>query len=79
VPVVIDDVAARVAPDGPQSVRGQTLGIYAPMIGTLQLSRALVDGQLADIVLKQGLQNALALLDAAGQYWRALAAGVTVR
>lgn len=33
------------------------------MIGTSQLSRALADRQLADQVLEQGVQNALALAD----------------
>jgi AcrR family transcriptional regulator len=61
---VIDDVAARVAPDDPQSGRAQALSIYALMVGTLQLSRALVDRQLADIVLEQGIRSALALLRA---------------
>ena len=37
------------------------------MAGTLQLSRALADRQLADEVLDQGIQNALALLDAGQQ------------
>jgi len=37
------------------------------MTGTLQLSRALADRQLADEVLEQGLQSALALLDAGQQ------------
>jgi hypothetical protein len=32
------------------------------MVGTLQLSRALADRQLADAILEQGTQNALALL-----------------
>jgi hypothetical protein len=32
------------------------------MVGTLQLSRALADRQLADAVLEQGIQNALAIL-----------------
>ena len=64
---VIDGVAARVAPGDPQSVRGQTLSICALMVGTLQLSRALVDRQLANVVLEQGLQDALTLLDAGGQ------------
>ena len=64
---VIDDVAARVAPDDPQSVRAQTLSIYALMVGTLQLSRALADRQLADVVLEQGIQSALTLLGAEGQ------------
>jgi hypothetical protein len=34
------------------------------MIGTLQLSRALADRQLADEVLEQGIHNALMAIDA---------------
>jgi hypothetical protein len=37
------------------------------MAGTLQLSRALADRQLADEVLEQGSQNALVLLGAGQQ------------
>lgn len=59
---VIDDVAARIAPHDPRSARVQTFSIYALMVGTLQLSRALVDQQLADVVLEQGIQSALTLL-----------------
>jgi TetR/AcrR family transcriptional repressor of nem operon len=62
--VVIDDIAARLAPDDPQSARVKTLSVFAMMVGTLQLSRALADRQLADEVLEQGLQNALTLLGA---------------
>jgi TetR/AcrR family transcriptional repressor of nem operon len=40
--------------------------MYALMVGTLQLSRALADRQLADAVLEQGIQSALALLDVDG-------------
>jgi TetR/AcrR family transcriptional regulator, transcriptional repressor for nem operon len=36
-------------------------------VGTLQLSRALADRQLADEVLEQGIHNALALLDSGRQ------------
>jgi TetR/AcrR family transcriptional repressor of nem operon len=60
---VIDDLAAAVAPHDPQSLRVKTLGIYAGMVGTLQISRALADRRLADAVLEQGIQHALALLD----------------
>jgi TetR/AcrR family transcriptional regulator, transcriptional repressor for nem operon len=56
-----------VAPDDPQSARVQTLSIYALMVGTLQLSRALADQQLADVVLEQGIQSALTLLGAEGR------------
>src|SRR5438034_3711560 len=64
---VIDDVAARLAPDDPQPARVKTLSVFALMAGTLQLSRALAGQQLADEVLEQGIQNALALLDAGQQ------------
>jgi TetR/AcrR family transcriptional repressor of nem operon len=59
---MIDDVAARLAPDDPQSARVKTLSVFAMMIGTLQLSRALAHRHLADAVLEQGIHNALALL-----------------
>jgi TetR/AcrR family transcriptional regulator, transcriptional repressor for nem operon len=61
---LIDDIAARLAPGDPRSARAKTLSVFALMTGTLQLSRALADKQLADEVLKQGLQNALTLLGA---------------
>jgi TetR/AcrR family transcriptional repressor of nem operon len=41
----------------------KTLSIYALMVGTMQLSRALADPKLADQVLEQGIQNTLTLLD----------------
>jgi TetR/AcrR family transcriptional repressor of nem operon len=59
----VDDVAARLAPGDPRSARAQTLGVYALMVGTLQLARALSDRQLADEVLEHGVRNALAVLD----------------
>ena len=60
--VVADGIAARLAPDDPLSVRTKALSAYASMAGTLQLSRALADRQLADEVLQEGIRNALALL-----------------
>jgi AcrR family transcriptional regulator len=65
--VEIDDIAARLAPDDPQSARVKTLSVFALMVGTLQLSRALADRQLADQVLEQGIQNAIALMGAEHQ------------
>jgi AcrR family transcriptional regulator len=59
---IADEIAARLAPDDPQSARAATLSLFALLIGTLQLSRAIADRTLADQVLKQGIQNALALL-----------------
>ncbi|MFD3840825.1 TetR/AcrR family transcriptional regulator [Streptomyces sp. NPDC058642] len=60
--LVIDGIAARMAPGAPLTVRTRTLSAYAMMAGTLQLSRALADRQLSDALLEQGIRNALALL-----------------
>jgi TetR/AcrR family transcriptional repressor of nem operon len=64
---IIDDAAARLAPGDPEAARVQTLSVFALMAGTLQLSRALADRRLAEDVLEQGVQNALALLSTAEQ------------
>ena len=36
-------IDARLAPDDPKSARVRTLGVFALMVGTLQVSRALAD------------------------------------
>ena len=59
---VIDDLAARLCPGDPESARLRTLSVYAAMVGTLQLSRALTDRVLSEALLEQGVRNALALL-----------------
>ena len=64
---MVDDIAARLAPDDPPSARAKTLSVFALLVGTLQLSRALADRQLADQVLEQGIHNALTLLNAEQQ------------
>jgi TetR/AcrR family transcriptional repressor of nem operon len=61
---VIDDIAERLASDDPRSARVKVLGVFSLMVGTLEVSRALVDRHLADEVLEQGIDNALALLGA---------------
>ncbi|MEU9238750.1 TetR/AcrR family transcriptional regulator [Streptomyces shenzhenensis] len=61
---VIDGIAARLAPADPRSVRTKTLSVYAMMVGTLQLSRALADRRLSDGLLEEGIRNALTLLSA---------------
>lgn len=61
--VVIDGLAARMAPEDPLSARVKALSLLGLMVGTLQLSRALTDRQLSDDLLEQGLRNALALVD----------------
>ena len=64
---MVDDIAARLAPQDPPSARAKTLSVFALLVGTLQLSRALADRQLADEVLEQGIHNALTLLNAEQQ------------
>ena len=59
---IADEIAARLAPNDPDSARATTLSLFALLVGTLQLSRALADRQLADEVLEKGIENALALL-----------------
>jgi len=60
-----EELATRVAAEDPQSVQAQVLSVFALLVGTVQLSRALDDRQLADEVLERGIENALALLSAA--------------
>ena len=59
---VADHVASVLSPDDPRSARAQTLSLFALLIGTLQLSRALSDRRLSDEVLERGIENALAML-----------------
>ena len=63
--ISIDNIAAQLSPDDPQSARVKALTVFGMMVGTMQLSRALADRRLADAILEQGVQNVLALLDAA--------------
>lgn len=59
---IIDGINAHSKPMDPQAARVKTLGVFATMVGTLQLSRALADRELADAVLEQGVENVLRLL-----------------
>lgn len=59
---IADEIALRLGPDDPESARATTLSLFALLIGTLQLSRALADRQLADEVLERGIEHAMALM-----------------
>jgi TetR/AcrR family transcriptional regulator, transcriptional repressor for nem operon len=70
---VIDAIAERRAGNQPagegsaqerHAARVKSLAVFAAMIGTLQLSRALADPRLSDEVLEQGVENVLALMGA---------------
>ncbi|QIQ05873.1 TetR/AcrR family transcriptional regulator [Streptomyces liangshanensis] len=58
---VIDGINTRRGQGDSEAARVRTLSVFALMVGTLQLSRALADPQLADAVLEQGIRNVLAL------------------
>ncbi|WP_406490376.1 TetR/AcrR family transcriptional regulator [Streptomyces sp. NBC_01604] len=60
----IANIAARLAPHDPPSARIKALTVFAMMVGTLQISRALTDPQLAADILEQGIDNALTLFGA---------------
>jgi TetR/AcrR family transcriptional repressor of nem operon len=60
---VIDDLAARLDPADPAGARTDALAIFASMVGTLQLARALTDRDLSDQLLEQGVETALNLLE----------------
>jgi TetR/AcrR family transcriptional regulator, transcriptional repressor for nem operon len=62
--ILVEGIAERMAPDDPSSARVKALSLLGLMAGTLQLSRALTDIQLANELLAQGINNALVLLDA---------------
>jgi AcrR family transcriptional regulator len=59
----IDDIATQLAPHDPRSARVAVLSVYALMVGTLQLARALADRNLSDQLLDQGIQNAVTVLN----------------
>jgi TetR/AcrR family transcriptional repressor of nem operon len=59
---IVDELAARLAPEDPQSARGKAVGLFTMTVGTLQLSRALSDRKLSDEVLEKGIENALTFM-----------------
>jgi TetR/AcrR family transcriptional regulator, transcriptional repressor for nem operon len=59
---VVDSLAAVLDQPDRNAARMTALGIYALLTGTLQLSRAVADRQLAEEILEHGITNALALL-----------------
>ncbi len=60
---MIDDLAALLDEPDRRVARAKAMSIFASMIGTLQVSRALADGELANQILTRGIENTCALLD----------------
>ena len=55
--------SARIAQHDPTAARTTVLGVFATLIGTLQLARAVTDPSIADVILEQGAKQAIAALD----------------
>ncbi len=62
---ILDEICVRLRPEDPESARGTALALYAMMVGTMQLARALSDRKLSDAVLEEGIRSARAMLGAA--------------
>lgn len=56
---LIDDMSIAVGSGDVATERTKTLGIYAMLVGTMQMSRALTDPDLATGVLERGVENAM--------------------
>jgi len=63
---IVDDLARYLAPTDPASVRGTVTSMFALMIGTLQLARAVADQATSDEILEQGVRGVLKLWDDPG-------------
>jgi len=61
---ILDEISARLDPENPESALGSALALYALMIGTMQLARALSDRKLSDAVLTEGIKTAMGMLAA---------------
>ncbi|WP_223148697.1 TetR/AcrR family transcriptional regulator [Aeromicrobium ginsengisoli] len=55
----IDEMAIALSPGSATVERSKALSIYAVLVGTMQLSRALTDPELAARVLDRGVENAM--------------------
>lgn len=59
---MIDDMAGLLGASDPGRGRSVALSVFASMVGTLQIARALSDDQLSREVLNQGIANVFLLL-----------------
>jgi len=59
---ILDEICVRLAPEDPGSARGTALALFAMMVGTMQLARAVSDRKLSDAVLEEGIRSARAML-----------------
>jgi hypothetical protein len=59
---IVDAVAAHLSPHDPSAARTSALGLFAILVATLQLARAVSDRQFSDDILGSGIRNALIIL-----------------
>jgi len=60
---ILKEIESRLSPTKPSSARGQAIGLYTLMVGTLQLARAIDDEKLSSQILKHGIENARLFLN----------------
>jgi len=60
---LMGDIAARLDPADTETARTNALTLFALMVGTMQLARALSDREQSDRLLARSLETALRLLD----------------
>lgn len=59
---IVEEIASHLAPDDRATARRTALALFSLLVGTLQLSRAVVDEKFSDQVLVQGRRTAYGLL-----------------
>ena len=59
---IIATISTHLSPKQPQKLRGKAITLFALLVGTLQLARAVSDDKLSAEVLENGLQNALSFI-----------------
>lgn len=61
---ILDEICTRLAPENPSSARATAVTLFAMLVGTMQLARALSDRKLSDAVLEEGIRSAHTMLAA---------------
>ena len=59
---IVEAISTHLSPRQPQKARGTAIGLFALLVGTLQLARAVSDEKLSAEVLESGLKNALSFI-----------------
>lgn len=59
---IVETIATHLSPRQPQKARHKAIGLFALLVGTLQLARAVSDERLSNEVLENGLRNALTFI-----------------